>query len=265
MSPGPDGDNGDLDRSALLKYLRERLVLGWPERISMETVLSDAGLNPSRYIVDAPRAEDRWNQAVRLIDNDNNLIDLVNFVREYLDYVDDAIEKLYFAELARDRTAPITSSSRCIFISYRRDDTRYPAGQLYDELTDHFGGTRVFKDIDSISPGIDFAAAITAAIKSSAILLALIGDRWLAITDETGRRRLDDPGDFVRREIESALRENIHVIPVLLGGTRMPHADELPASLAELAGRQAFELGDRRFRSDAARLMRALDDFLGSG
>ena len=135
-----------------------------------------------------------------------------------------------------------------IFMSYRRDDTAYSAGWLFDRLASHFGSDQVFKDIDSIELGDDFTEVITTAVGSCDVLLALIGDRWLTITDQDGRRRLEDPRDFVRLEIETALTRNVRVIPILVEGARMPRAEELPASLAKLVRRQALELSPHRFR-----------------
>ena len=146
-----------------------------------------------------------------------------------------------------------------IFMSYRREDTAYPAGWLYDRLTSHFGGSQIFKDIDSIELGDDFVEMITSAVGSCDVLLALIGSRWLTITDRDGRRRLDNPGDFVRVEVEAALARKVRVIPILVDGAHMPPAHELPASLAGLAHRQALELSPNRFANDTARLLRVLD------
>lgn len=109
-----------------------------------------------------------------------------------------------------------------IFMSYRREDTAYPAGWLFDRLTSHFGRGQVFKDVDSIELGDDFGEVITTAVGSCDVLLALIGDRWLTITDENGRRRLDNPNDFVRLEIETALTRNVRVIPILVEGPPCP-------------------------------------------
>ena len=92
-----------------------------------------------------------------------------------------------------------------IFISYRRQETAWPAGRLYDVLVEHFPAEQVFKDVDNIEPGDDFVERITAAVASCDVLLALIGPQWLTITDENGQRRLDDPEDYVRLEIETAL------------------------------------------------------------
>ena len=149
-----------------------------------------------------------------------------------------------------------------IFVSYRREETAYPAGWLYDRLVEHFGQGQVFKDVDSIELGDDFVEVITAAVAGCDVLLALIGDRWLTITGENGRRRLEDPGDFVRLEIEAGLTRNIRVIPVLVGGARMPRVTDLPPSLAKLVRRQALELSPSRFDSDTGRLIRVLDSSL---
>lgn len=151
------------------------------------------------------------------------------------------------------------ASSGSIFISYRREDSAYPAGWLFDRLADHFGPDRVFKDIDSIQLGDDFPEKIRAAVGSCAVLLAVIGERWLIVTGADGERRLDDPKDYVRLEIEAALARNVLVIPVLTNGTRMPRASQLPPSLQKLSDRHALELGPDHFHSDTCRLVSALD------
>ena len=146
-----------------------------------------------------------------------------------------------------------------IFINYRREDADFPAAWLFDYLVAHFGEEQIFKDIDAIQPGDDFADVIRAAVGSCEVLLVLIGDRWLTITDDDGRRRLDHPEDFVRQEIEAALDRNIRVIPILVGETPMPHAPQLPDGLANLARRQALQLSPARLQSDAKRLLDVLD------
>jgi TIR domain len=146
-----------------------------------------------------------------------------------------------------------------IFISYRREETAYAAGWLFDRLADRFGGGQVFKDVDSIQLGDDFVEVITNAVGSCDVLLALIGEEWLTITDDQGRRRLDDPDDFVRLEIEAALTRKVRVIPILVDGARMPRADELPSGLARLVRRQALELSPARFDFDTGRLLKVLD------
>ena len=129
-----------------------------------------------------------------------------------------------------------------IFISYRRDETAYPAGWLFDRLAQHFEAAQIFKDVDSIELGDDFVEVISRAVGSCDVLLALIGHQWLTMTDVNGRLRIDDPNDFVRLEIQAALTRNVRIIPILVDGAKMPHAEELPAALAGLARRQALEL-----------------------
>ena len=146
-----------------------------------------------------------------------------------------------------------------IFINYRREDTDFPAGWLYERLVKRFGERHIFKDVDSIQLGDDFVDVITEAVGSCDVLLAVIGDQWLTVVDQDGRRRLDSPDDFVRLEIEAALARNVRVIPILVEGARMPHAEELPDSLAKLARRQALELSPARFDGDTRRLMDVLD------
>ena len=153
----------------------------------------------------------------------------------------------------------IPAASGRIFMSYRREETAYPAGWLYDRMADRYSGGQVFKDVDSIELGDDFVEVITRAVGSCDVLLALIGNEWLTITDAQGQRRLDDPDDFVRLEIEAALTRNVRVIPILVDGARMPRADELPASLARLVRRQALELSPSRFDFDTSRLLKVLD------
>jgi len=160
-------------------------------------------------------------------------------------------------------TRPSTSaSSSRVFVSYRREDAGWAATSLFMQLVKRLGVGKVFHDVDSVQLGDDFVEAITTAVGSCAVLLAVIGDQWLASTDKQGRRRLDDPGDFVRLEIEAALTRNVRVIPVLVGTAPVPRPDELPASLAKLARRQALQLRPDHFESDIDPLLRMLANAL---
>jgi hypothetical protein len=156
-------------------------------------------------------------------------------------------------------TESIDSVPLRIFMSYRREDTSWAAVSLFDRLADHFGRDKIFKDVDSIGLGEDFAQTITTAVESCDALLALIGNQWLMVTDQNGRRRLDNPSDFVRLEIEAALTRGVLVIPVLIDGALMPREDQLPESLAPLTRRQALELNPNRFGSDFQRLLPVLN------
>jgi formylglycine-generating enzyme required for sulfatase activity len=134
-----------------------------------------------------------------------------------------------------------------IFISYRREDTAPYAGRIYDRLVTEFGFGQVFFDIDTIPAGDDFVEVLAEKVESCDVLLAVIGKSWLTIADAAGRPRIQNPDDFVAIEIGAALRRNVRVIPILVGGGRMPRTAELPEALAMLARRQAHELPDKGF------------------
>ena len=140
-----------------------------------------------------------------------------------------------------------------IFISYRREDTGWPAAILRDALAGRVGSGRVFKDVNSIQPGQDYHSAITSALDACAWLVALIGPHWNTAPD--GRRRLDDPADMVRREIETALAAGIPVVPALVDATPMPAPGSLPPSLRPLARLQAVTLSHARFSDDVTPLL----------
>jgi hypothetical protein len=154
---------------------------------------------------------------------------------------------------------------RAIFISYRRDDAEGQAGRLFDDLTKHFGENAVFMDVAGIAAGRDFRRVIEEHVASCGVLLAMIGKNWLDAKDESGRRRLEDPADFVRLETASALKRDIPVIPVLVQGARMPRKDQLPEDLAELAFRNGVELTHARWDSDVQVLIKALSPHVDSG
>jgi len=153
---------------------------------------------------------------------------------------------------------------RAIFISYRREDAEGQAGRLFDDLVRHFGEDSVFMDVAGIEPGRDFRRVIDEHVASCGMLLAMIGKTWIDATDESGRRRLEDPMDFVRLETASALKRDIPVVPVLVHGARMPRAEQLPKDLAELAFRNGVELTHARWDSDVQVLVKALSPHVES-
>jgi hypothetical protein len=150
-----------------------------------------------------------------------------------------------------------------IFISYRRDDAPGYAGRLYDRLAAHFGAARVFMDVEGIEPGTDFVDAIERAVGSCEILIVIIGHDWL-VKDGDGRRRLDDPTDFVRIETATALKRGIRVVPVLVEGATVPRAADLPGDLAPLVRRQAVELNHRQWDATSGELIATLERILGT-
>ncbi len=143
-----------------------------------------------------------------------------------------------------------------IFISYRRDEAGGHAGRLADRLRDSFGADRVFIDVDSITYGDDFTEVIEDKLSESEIMLVVIGRDWVSAgKGRRKRRRIDDPGDFVRIEVETALQRGIRVVPVLVDGAKIPNAAYLPSSLQPLARRRAFELSHASYQSELSQLI----------
>lgn len=132
-----------------------------------------------------------------------------------------------------------------IFISYRRADSKASTGRIYDRLVAAFGKKAVFKDVDNIPPGQDFRKVLHAATAKCQVMLIVIGPGWVSATDERGNRRLTDPNDFARIEVETGLeRDHLTVIPLLVDDAPMPNADEMPEALRELAYKNAFIIHD---------------------
>ena len=145
-----------------------------------------------------------------------------------------------------------------IFLSYRRNDTAGHTGRIFDHLSKRFGDGRVFLDVDSIEAGENFATAIEKRIRDCDTLVAVIGKEWAGV-DVSGQRRLDDPDDYVRQEIETAFRLGIDVVPVLVGGAKVPVRNDLPESLSGLLLLNALEIDDKAFRVGVDRLIASLE------
>ncbi len=158
-----------------------------------------------------------------------------------------------------------------IFLSYRRDDAPAQVGRLWADLgrgtqaVDGFAKDTVFKDVETIEPGVDFRQAIASAVEVADVFLSVVGPKWLSITGEDGERRLDDPGDYVRLELAAALEraaehDDIRIVPLLVGGAEMPGVRDLPTELHEFAHRNAVELTDARWDYDVEQLLRWLKE-----
>src|SRR5574343_377763 len=147
-----------------------------------------------------------------------------------------------------------------IFISCRRDDHAGFAGRLADALASTFGPDNVFRDIEDIHPGQDFVQTITNPLDTVDVMLVMIGPAWLT-SSRNGVRRLDEPGDFVRTEIEAGLASGKLVLPVLIGGAMMPAEEALPPAIRQLARRQSFVLSDAGWSADVAGLVEVIRPF----
>jgi uncharacterized protein YecT (DUF1311 family) len=149
-----------------------------------------------------------------------------------------------------------------IAISYRRSDSQDITGRIFDRLVQHFGKDTVFRDIDSIQPGIDFRTQIAAALGTTDVLLVVVGPAWLG-HGKGNANRMDNEADPVRIEVETALKRDIPIIPVLVGGIRMPEVSELPQSLRDFAYRHAVTVdGGRDFDHHMDGLIRSLQRML---
>ena len=147
-----------------------------------------------------------------------------------------------------------------IFISYRRDDSAALAGRVYDRLEREYGRDRLFMDIDAIPLGAKFAQIIKEAVEQSVVVLVIIGPRWLCAVDENGTRRLDDPNDFVRLEIATALRNNIFLIPLISDGAQFPSLELLPLELHELTAHNGLYVRHLSFHADLDKLVDQITD-----
>src|SRR5262249_48863824 len=143
-----------------------------------------------------------------------------------------------------------------ITLSYRREDTIWITGHIFDRLAQRYGRDHVFMDIDTMAVGLDFRKQIQIVLQKSDLLLAIIGPHWAS-------PRLADETDWVRLEIETALTKDIPVIPVLIDGSTLPRPEALPESMRDLVFRQAAEVASGRdFDVHIGRLMHEMDQRL---
>lgn len=152
-----------------------------------------------------------------------------------------------------------------VFVNYRRSDTQYAAARLADALERSFGRGQIFRDLQGIPVGHEFAAVLRDVLSDCHTMLVVIGDHWLDAHDERGQRRLDDHEDWVRQEIEAALARNIRVVPVLIDLATLPTESVLPPTIRRLVHRHAVRLTDANWDQDVATLIERLPAELLSG
>lgn len=147
-----------------------------------------------------------------------------------------------------------------IFINYRGADSRTAAALIDRELASRFGSDLVFRDSRSIPAGVDFVEELLDRLRTCSVLLVVIGPNWLTLTDESGRRLIDDPRDWIRREIVDALTHGLRVIPVLIDEARLPAEAELPDDITWLSRRQYVPLRHRYPTVDLAHLVERITE-----
>jgi hypothetical protein len=141
-----------------------------------------------------------------------------------------------------------------IFISYRRKDTLHVAGRLAGDLVEYFGEEAVFRDVDSIDAGLDFTTQLEKALSNCNIMLVLIGPEWVAEM----KKHFDNPQDWVRQEIATAMKRGVRVVPVLVEHATLPEEKDLPPDLKPLVNKQFRRLSDERWRGDLLMLFKML-------
>jgi TIR domain-containing protein len=143
-----------------------------------------------------------------------------------------------------------------IFISYRRKDTGGYAGRLYDYLTEKFGRDEVLFDVEVEGTAEHLRDWVARVVPDAAVELVLIGEEW--VIDHSGRRRLHEPDDMVRLEIELALRYEIPIIPLLVDGASFPNPADLPESINELARFKAYDVNNSYWEAKVVILVEAI-------
>lgn len=162
------------------------------------------------------------------------------------------------------RESPATDSSDDkhprVFLSYRRSDSGDVTGRIYDRLITHYGKGSVFRDIDSIPLAVPYPQHLEEVIRNVDAVLVIVGPEWITVTNEYGQPRLFEPDDYVRKEVETALRCAVPVFPLTIAGARKPRVVQLPESIQALATRQGFSIrSDPDFHRDMDALLQRLE------
>jgi hypothetical protein len=151
-----------------------------------------------------------------------------------------------------------------VFICYRREDSIETAGRIYSWLSMRLSQDDLFFDVQTIQGGTNFRQAIAGALADEVkVMLVIIGRSWLLVLDEHGepRRRLNEPDDHVRQEIELAFEHDVAIIPLLVQGARMPQKSDLPPSIAALSDINALPVRpEPDFDNDMRRVRVAILD-----
>jgi hypothetical protein len=156
------------------------------------------------------------------------------------------------------KSTPPPGSRTKVFVSYRRDDSPYVAGRVFDSLQHRFGAGAVLRDVDSFPLGVDFRRSIDHAVSDATVVLVVVGRKWFG-PESTADRRIDNPADFIRIEIGAALARGIPVVPLLVDGATMPEPTTLPEDIREFAYRNAVSIRpDPDFANDVDRLIRGI-------
>jgi hypothetical protein len=250
-SDAQENQMGRLDDRVLL-----RMIVSDPERAHLENLRAGSNLDCQRN--PSLQAQLRHLRDLRFIRSKRNIGDMPERfnLSEWVELTDEGNEYLRrMAENAQENQPKI-------FLCYRREDTQGFARGIYDKLADKYGNEQVLRDIDSTPAGVRYSTWIESRVGQCSVMIILIGAAWSSLKDGTGQRRLDLPRDWVRQEIEMALRRGIPIIPVRVQGAPMPSEEELPPSIAELTNFQFAEVTDSRWDYDMRMLIRGIDSLI---
>ncbi len=168
-----------------------------------------------------------------------------------------ALLAFYAIRYFKGRRPNNVSGNEAVFLSYRRDDSSGYTLAIYQKLKEALGDDKVFMDLDDIPHGVDFSEHLEKVLSNSTTVLIMIGEGWLNASNDEGRR-LDDPDDFVRIEVATALNRDVRVIPVLLKQAQMPNEAELPDALKALSRRNAIRIHDDQFDASIQKLVKSI-------
>jgi hypothetical protein len=147
--------------------------------------------------------------------------------------------------------------SRPIFLSYRRSDSGDASLRVYEAIRRRFGAESIYMDTASTAWGEEWPSALEDA--AADVVIVVVGPGWITVQGEWGRRRIDQPDDWVRREIELALGFEKPTLPDLVGDAAMPPAEALPPEIAALASRQALHLREAEWEDHMEILLKQLE------
>jgi len=208
----------------------------------------------SGFILVSLLAQEELAGMVHQVSPEMTKINAETLRRDFTNIVGPSIESAEEpAAAAETATPPVTGGAR-VFISYRRGDGDFYADSLFDRMMAGVPDVAVFRDTDTLKPGMVYSEKIDQTLRSCDFLLVLIGKKWLS-ANKGGVRRLEQSDDWVRLEIAAAFRHGKTVVPCLLGGAAMPSRNDLPQEIADLTLRHAVSLSQKNFRRDADQLI----------
>jgi hypothetical protein len=267
----------ELDKARLSAELTrslDRLKVGNPRTPAINSLLTDALTKAWTYgsielaatvirtgfVVFALVADDELSRVVSEFSKEMRKIDPEALRRGFAEIVAGSAEGEPVVSAAAGSGVPRISGGPHIFISYRREDSPFYADFLFALLRAEVPDVRVFRDSDTLQPGMVFSEKIEETVAACDILLAVIGKKWFG-AKEGGRRRIDQEDDWVRLEIAAALRLNKWVIPCLVGGAKMPSKETLPPDLAALSQRHGVLFSQKELRRDVEELVESLKNW----